>query len=56
MLQRSTRHRVAKTTNRQGIMVNPWEKKNPAMSLFLTTTNIWLGAARGIAAAEAKDR
>ncbi len=28
-------------------MANPWTKKNPAMSLFLSGANAWAGAARG---------
>ena len=28
-------------------MRNPWLKKNPAMSMFLSATNAWMGAARG---------
>jgi hypothetical protein len=28
-------------------MRNPWLKKNPAMSLFLSAANTWMGAARG---------
>ena len=28
-------------------MRNPWLSKNPAMSLFLSAANAWIGAARG---------
>ena len=28
-------------------MRNPWTKKNPAMSMFLSAANAWAGAARG---------
>jgi hypothetical protein len=28
-------------------MKNPWVKKNPAMSVFLSAANAWMGAARG---------
>lgn len=35
-------------------MPNPWTKKNPAMSLFLSGANAWAGAARGIWMREAR--
>ena len=35
-------------------MRNPWLKKNPAMSLFLSSANAWAGAFRGHTAAAAK--
>jgi hypothetical protein len=35
-------------------MRNPWLKKNPAMSLFLSAANTWFGAARGHAATTIK--
>jgi hypothetical protein len=28
-------------------MTNPWTKKNPALSLFLSGANTWAGVARG---------
>ncbi len=28
-------------------MRNPWLKRNPALSMFLSATNAWFGAARG---------
>ncbi len=33
-------------------MANPWTKKNPLMSMWLSAANAWAGAARGAAAAE----
>ncbi len=33
-------------------MANPWTKKNPLMSMWLSAANAWAGAARGLAAAE----
>lgn len=33
-------------------MANPWTKKNPLMSMWLSAANAWAGAARGVAAAE----
>jgi hypothetical protein len=33
-------------------MANPWTKKNPLMSMWLSAANTWAGAARGLAAAE----
>jgi hypothetical protein len=35
-------------------MRNPWLKKNPFMSMWLSGANAMLGAARGQASAEAK--
>lgn len=35
-------------------MRNPWLKKNPAMSLFLSAANAWMGVARGQATAAMK--
>lgn len=35
-------------------MRNPWLKKNPAMSMFLSAANAWAGAFRGHATAAAK--
>jgi len=35
-------------------MPNPWTKKNPAMSLFLSGANAWAGAARGAWLREAR--
>jgi hypothetical protein len=35
-------------------MPNPWTKKNPAMSLFLSGANAWAGAARGAWMREAR--
>jgi hypothetical protein len=35
-------------------MKNPWLKKNPAMSIFLSAANAWAGALRGHATAAAK--
>ncbi len=35
-------------------MRNPWLKKNPAMSMFLSAANAWVGAFRGRATAAAK--
>ena len=34
-------------------MTNPWTKKNPALSLFLSGANAWAGAARGVLTKEA---
>ena len=33
-------------------MSNPWTKKNPLMSMWLSAANAWAGAARGRMAAE----
>lgn len=35
-------------------MANPWTKKNPFLSMMLSGANAWAGAARGIAAGQAK--
>lgn len=35
-------------------MANPWTKKNPALSLFLSGANAWAGAARGLLVKEAR--
>jgi hypothetical protein len=35
-------------------MANPWTKKNPALSLFLSGANAWAGAARGALTKEAR--
>lgn len=35
-------------------MANPWTKKNPLMSMWLSAANTWAGAARGAVAAQAK--
>jgi len=35
-------------------MANPWTKKSPAMSLFLSGANAWAGAARGAWTKEAR--
>lgn len=35
-------------------MKNPWTKKNPFMSMWLSGANAAMGSARGIAAAETK--
>ncbi|HJS84736.1 MAG TPA: hypothetical protein VJ779_04695 [Acetobacteraceae bacterium] len=35
-------------------MPNPWMKKNPALSLFLSGANAWAGAARGVWMREAR--
>lgn len=35
-------------------MPSPWTKKNPAMSLFLSGTNAWAGAARAAWMREAR--
>ncbi|WP_207191796.1 hypothetical protein [Paracraurococcus ruber] len=35
-------------------MANPWTKKNPLLSLWLSAANAWSGAARGGMAAAAK--
>jgi hypothetical protein len=35
-------------------MKNLWLKKNPAMSMFLSATNAWMGAVRGHASNVAK--
>jgi hypothetical protein len=35
-------------------MRNPWLKKDPAMSMFLSAANAWMGAARGQASAALK--
>jgi hypothetical protein len=33
-------------------MANPWTKKNPFMSMWLSAANAWAGAARGAMASE----
>jgi hypothetical protein len=35
-------------------MANPWTKKNPFLSLWLSAANAWAGAARGAMTAAAK--
>jgi hypothetical protein len=35
-------------------MANPWTKKNPLLSLWLSAANAWAGAARGAMTAAAK--
>ena len=35
-------------------MANPWTKKNPAMSIFLSGANAWAGAVRGLWTKEAR--
>jgi hypothetical protein len=35
-------------------MKNPWVKKNPAMSIFLSAANAWAGAFTGSAKAAAR--
>lgn len=35
-------------------MANPWTKRNPALSLFLSGANAWAGAARGVMTREAR--
>ncbi|MDO9712121.1 hypothetical protein [Paracraurococcus lichenis] len=35
-------------------MANPWTKKNPLLSLWLSAANAWAGAARGVAVNAAK--
>jgi hypothetical protein len=35
-------------------MPNPWTKKNPALSLFLSGASAWTGAARGVWTREAR--
>ena len=35
-------------------MANPWTKRNPALSLFLSGANAWAGAARGLVTKEAR--
>jgi hypothetical protein len=35
-------------------MANPWTKKNPLLSLWLSAANAWAGAARGVMTAAAK--
>ncbi len=35
-------------------MSNPWTKKNPALSLFLSSANAWAGTARGLLTKEAR--
>lgn len=35
-------------------MPDPWTKKNPAMSLFLSGANAWAGTARGLWTKEAR--
>ena len=37
-------------------MANPWIKKNPLMSVWLSAANAWAGAARGLTMAEARRR
>ena len=39
---------------RDSDMRNPWLKKNPAMSIFLSAANAWAGAFRGHATAAVK--
>lgn len=36
------------------VMANPWTKKNPLLSLWLSAANAWAGAARGAMTAAAK--
>lgn len=35
-------------------MANPWTKKNPALSLFLSGANAWAGRARDVLTKEAR--
>ena len=35
-------------------MANPWTKKNPFLSIWLSAANAWAGAARGAMTAAAK--
>ena len=35
-------------------MVNPWTKKSPALSLFLSGANAWSGVARGVLTKKAR--
>lgn len=35
-------------------MANPWTRKNPALSAFLSGANAWAGAARGLWTKEAR--
>lgn len=35
-------------------MANPWTKRNPALSLFLSGANAWAGAARSALMKEAR--
>ena len=35
-------------------MTNPWFKKNPLLSMWMSGANAMLGSARGLASAEAK--
>ena len=35
-------------------MANPWMKKNPFLSMMLSGANAWAGAARGVAAGQAR--
>jgi hypothetical protein len=35
-------------------MANPWTKKNPLLSVWLSAANAWAGAARGLMTAEAR--
>jgi hypothetical protein len=37
-------------------MANPWFKKNPLMSMWLSAANAVAGRARGVASAKASDR
>jgi hypothetical protein len=36
------------------MMANPWTKKNPLLSLWLSAANTWAGAARGAMTAAAR--
>ena len=37
-------------------MANPWTKRNPALSLFLSGANAWAGVARGVLMKQARHR
>ena len=45
---------TARTVRRFPGMANPWMKKNPFLSLWLSAANAWAGAARGAMTAATK--
>ena len=47
-------HATAPGAGRFPGMANPWTKKNPLLSLWLSAANAWAGAARGAMTAAAK--
>ena len=45
---------TARTARRFPGMANPWTKKNPFLSFWLSAANAWAGAARGAMTAATK--